>query len=150
MMPGLQGHGGFTLLELIVVMVIGGMIIAVGTPLIARSLPGVEIKATAQNIATALRFTRNRAISERQERSLIIDSETRNYFIAGIGKSRKISDEVELSLLSAETEGFADSQSVYTFFPSGGSTGGRITLTRGERVYKVDVDWLTGRVRIFD
>ena len=149
-MPGAKANSGFTLLELIVVMVIAGLIIAVAPPLIARALPGVEMKATAQNIAAALRYTRNRAVAERQERSLIVDSENRKYFIADIGKSREIPDEIELSLLSAEAAEFASDQSVYTFFPSGGSTGGRITLNRGDREYKVDIDWLTGRVRIFD
>ena len=34
------------------------------------------------------------------------------------------------------------------FFPDGSSTGGRVTLTSDERLYHVDVDWLTGQVRV--
>ena len=34
------------------------------------------------------------------------------------------------------------------FFADGSSTGGRVTLMVGERSYAVDVDWLTGRVRV--
>ncbi len=30
------------------------------------------------------------------------------------------------------------------------SEGGRITVSLGERKYEVDVDWLTGQVRILD
>ena len=36
------------------------------------------------------------------------------------------------------------------FFPDGSSTGGRVTLMVGERSYAVDVDWLTGRVRVLE
>jgi general secretion pathway protein H len=150
MMPLIKGSSGFTLLELIVVLVIGGLIIAVVPPFISRALPGVEMKATAQNIAAALRYTRNRAVYQRQEKSLVIDSENKKYHVDGDMKDRKIPEAIELSLLSAETGEFGDNQSVYTFFPSGGSTGGRITLSRDDREYKIDVDWLTGRVRILD
>ena len=34
------------------------------------------------------------------------------------------------------------------FFPDGSSTGGRITLRSEVSAYRVDVDWLTGQVRV--
>lgn len=147
---GLKQSRGFTLLELIVVMVIAGLVVAVVPPLISKAIPGVEMKAAAQDLASALRYTRNRAVFEREEKSLVVDVDNRQYFIAGTEKKKSIPESIELSLLSAESGKFAGNQSVYTFFPSGGATGGRITLTRDDREYSVDVDWLTGRVRVFD
>lgn len=36
------------------------------------------------------------------------------------------------------------------FFPDGSSTGGRITLKRGQREWHVNVAWLTGAVSVVD
>jgi len=34
------------------------------------------------------------------------------------------------------------------FFPDGSSTGGRISVARGQRTLVVEVDWLLGRVSV--
>ena len=36
------------------------------------------------------------------------------------------------------------------FFPDGSSTGGHISLIEGKTEYRVNVDWLTGRIAIED
>ncbi|MGB8635652.1 MAG: type II secretion system protein GspH, partial [Rhodanobacteraceae bacterium] len=33
------------------------------------------------------------------------------------------------------------------FYPDGSSTGGRITVIRGQREWHINVSWLTGEVR---
>jgi general secretion pathway protein H len=55
-----------------------------------------------------------------------------------------------LKLLTAQTEVESDHRGSIRFYPDGSSTGGRITVSSGERQYLVDVDWLTGRVAIND
>ena len=44
----------------------------------------------------------------------------------------------------------SDKRGAIRFYPDGSSTGGRITVSSGERKFLVDVDWLTGRVSIED
>ena len=149
-LPGVTRAKGFTLIELIVVMAIAGLIMAIAPPLVAKAIPGVELKATAKNIAASLRYVRSRAIYERGETVFVIDTESREYFSEGKGKRRKIPEGIELSLVSAESDQFKGDVSSYRFFPSGGSTGGRITLSNDNAEYKIDIDWLTGRVRILD
>jgi general secretion pathway protein H len=46
------------------------------------------------------------------------------------------------SLVTGESEGGID------FFPDGSSTGGRVYLEIDARSLKVDVEWLTGRIRV--
>ena len=70
---------GFTLIELIIVLVIGAAIVAVAPPLIAKALPGVELRATAREIASSLRFARNRAVNQRTETVLSLDVEEKNF-----------------------------------------------------------------------
>jgi general secretion pathway protein H len=53
----------------------------------------------------------------------------------------------ELAMLTAQSEQIQDKTGNIRFFPDGSSTGGRITISAGERREDVDVDWLSGRVK---
>jgi len=57
---------------------------------------------------------------------------------------------IDLKLYTAQSEVTSERKGGIRFYPDGSSTGGRITLSAGERKYLVDVDWLTGRVSIED
>jgi general secretion pathway protein H len=41
-----------------------------------------------------------------------------------------------------------DKNPVIAFFADGSSSGGSITLSRGERAYSIIVDWITGSVTL--
>jgi general secretion pathway protein H len=68
------------------------------------------------------------------------------------GKKRQypLPDNMAISLVTARSELDTDRVGKIRFFPDGTSTGGRITLARGERKYGVDINWLTGQVVILD
>ena len=53
-----------------------------------------------------------------------------------------------MKLLTAATEQTGDSKGQIRFFPDGSSSGGRITLTRDRREWRIEIAWLTGEVRI--
>jgi len=147
--PG-TGSAGFTLIELVVVLFIAGLLIAVAPPLISAAMPGVELKSTAREIAAALRFARDRAILRQTDAAVQLDLDERRYTVSGRTKVSAIPERVEVLLDTVQTELTEGAGGSIRFFPDGSSTGGRVTLSRGEAVYKVDVDWLTGRVRIVD
>lgn len=141
---------GFTLIELLVVISIAAMLVAVTPPLISRALPGVELKGAARQLSAALRFARNRAVTVRESTTVQVDVEQRRITVSGKPKPIQLSDRLEVKMLTAESESQGEKVGGIRFFPDGGSTGGRVTFTRDERELAVDVDWLTGRVRILD
>ncbi len=141
-------RGGFTLLELLVVLSIAAVMIAVVPPLISSALPGARLKATAREMAAGLRVARTRALTRRAETSLLFDLDRRRYGLAGQPLRHRIPEGIEVKLLTAESELQGGRRGGIRFFPEGGSTGGRVTLTSGRRALGVDVDWLTGRIRI--
>lgn len=146
-------QGGFTLLELLVVLVIGAMLMAVAPPMISRAMPGMELKGATRHLASALRYARTRAATAGEEATVSFDLEQRSITTSGRTKPYQIPESLKLDLLTAESETEGETIGRVRFYPDGGSTGGRITLSledRPERKFEVDVDWLTGRIRILE
>ncbi len=142
--------GGFTILELLVVLVIAAIMVAVTPPLISSAIPGVELKSAARKVAAALRMARSQAISSRLETTFSIDVEERLFSVSGSKRTHSLPDDIKISLLTVESETSGEDAGAIRFFPQGGATGGRVTLSQDKREYAVDVDWLTGRIQILD
>ena len=140
-----RGEGGFTLLEVIVVLALGVMIYA-----LILSVPfrgnAADLKAAARSVASGLRHAQTTAITTRRDATLTIDVEAREFVTSGDPQVRRLPDSIDLKLFTAQSETTSERRGSIRFYPDGSSTGGRVTVSSGERKYLVDVDWLTGRV----
>lgn len=140
--------GGFSLLELMVVLAIAALVMAVTPPLLSRAMPGLQLKSNVREVAAAMRQARERAVATRSETLLVMDLEQRTLGIEGLPRRLNFADEFEISLVSARDEMQDETQGAIRFYPDGSSTGGRISLKYADQIYDVDLDWLTGRVSI--
>jgi general secretion pathway protein H len=145
---GWRVNSGFSLLEMIVVLVIAGMLFAVAPPLLHKAVPGIQTKSAAREMASSLRRARSMAVARQQETWLTVDVEQRRFWLNGDKRRNSIPDEVDVKLFTAQAELIDGEKGRIRFFPQGGSTGGRITLQRGGSAYQIDIDWLTGRVAL--
>ncbi len=125
---------GFTLIELIVVLVILGlalsMVLGQG---VARS-PTIEFDSAVRQVAGALRLARSRAIAD--------DRMVPVAFAPGgfqLDQETAIAFAPDISLSGNRLIDFA---------PDGESSGGQVTLRMGSRQMVIGVDWLTGRVEL--
>jgi general secretion pathway protein H len=143
------GAPGFTLVELLVVLAILGLVVVLGTPAFQRVLPGMELKSSAQTVVAALREARGLAIGRNAEVALVVDLDHRALLVGGSPPVRLASG-LGIRLLTAQGEVIGVGNGRIRFYPDGTSTGGRVTLARNNRVYHVDVDWLTGAVALRD
>jgi general secretion pathway protein H len=141
---------GFTLVELLVVLIVIGLIIALAPIALYRTMPSLELRTTTRELAAALRNTRSTAIRDNREMALTLDVEASWYRLDGREGEQEIDPEIELKLLTATIEAENENVGRIRFFPDGTSTGGQITLARGEDTYYILVDWLSGRVEIAD
>jgi general secretion pathway protein H len=132
------------------VLFIAALLVGLTPPLISSVMPGVKLKGAAREIAAGLRYARDYAVLQRSDAALTLDLKERAYTVSGRGRTFHIPDGLEVLLDTVKSEMVGERTGAIRFYPDGSSTGGRVTLSRGERVYKVDVDWLTGRVRILD
>jgi general secretion pathway protein H len=141
---------GFTLIELLVALAVMAAVLTVAVPLISNVMPGVTLKSAARDVAAALRTSRSRAISGNREATFTLDVGTRRYAVDGEQRVGTLAEDLEVSFVSARSERLDETTGIVRFYPDGSSTGGRVSLSRGEREYHVDVDWLTGRISIRD
>ena len=141
---------GFTLLEMMVVLVIAAIAYAVLLSAPLGKASAADLKAAARTLASGLRQAQTTAMATRKDAVLTIDVESREYVTTLDTTPRKLPENLELKLYAAQSEVSSERRGSIRFYPDGSSTGGRITVASGERKYLVDVDWLTGRVSIQD
>ena len=141
---------GFTLLELMVVLVIGALAytIILGVPF--RGPSTADLKAASRTLAAGLRQAQTTAMATRRDATLMLDLDAHEFVVSGVEGARPLPKDIELRLFTAQTEAVSEKKGAIRFYPDGSSTGGRITVASGERKYLVDVDWITGRVSIGD
>ncbi len=140
---------GFTLLEILVVLSLAALLLAIVTPVVTNMLPGVQYRGAAQELAAALRYSRNRAIVSGQSSRVSIDLDNKQYQVSGREKRSSLPQTVRVDVVVAESEveqGAARLASI-RFFPDGSSTGGLVKLAHEGSMYTIAVDWLTGQVR---
>jgi general secretion pathway protein H len=113
-----------------------------------RGTSSADLKASARSLASGLRTAQTTAMATRRDALLTVDLESHEFEVPGITQPQKLPQKVDLQLYTAESEIQSEKRGSIRFYPDGSSTGGRITVSSGERKYLVDVDWLTGRVSI--
>ncbi len=72
---------GFTLFELIVVLLIIGIMMALVSPRLLGSLTKVNLKTSAQKISSSLRYARSQAVSEQTIYHDVFDFDKKGLFI---------------------------------------------------------------------
>ena len=138
-MPGSSGRAhGFTLIELVVALAILAMVLAMTVPFAGRT-PRGALPAATDEVRAALRAARSAAISEARPVAFRADPGggywlDRQYYplAAAAGPITKLRVAV------------ADGAPI-AFFPSGGSSGGRIRIEAAGGWRDIDGEAVTGR-----
>lgn len=139
-------NAGFTLFELLAVMVVLAMaMVAVAT--FARSpSAGLKVKAAAQLTASRLRDLRAAALTTGSERRASFDVNARAIRFSDGRAPLQIDRSIAMAVTGAESEQRNGSTAGVRFFPNGSSTGATITLRAQRQAYEIRINWLTGRV----
>lgn len=140
---------GFTLLEMLAVILLIGIAATAVSISVTQGLASARINAASSELAGALRATRAQAIVKGAQQNFDVDTRSHTYRNV---KQQEVAlpKGIRLSITSARDDQPNDHTGRIRFFPDGSSTGGRITLTSGKRVWHVNVSWLTGEVQVFD
>lgn len=136
---------GFTLIEIIAVMVLLSIIVAMVAMSFSKSMSGAKVEAASRDLVAALRYTRGQALVHSTQAALDIDLE-HNTYQAPNKPIVQLPKEMRMQLVTAEIEQTSSTSGRIRFFPDGASTGGHITVFMGQRRWQINVSWLTGRV----
>lgn len=133
-----QPNRGFTLIELVIVLAIMGLLVAMTVPFLAGRTASGALPAAADEIRAALRAARSAAIAEGRPIAFRADPaggywlDRQHYPLAAVAGSTAV--------LRVAVAGGAR----IAFFPSGGSSGGRIRIETAGGWRDIDVDTVTG------
>jgi len=147
--------GGFTLLELLVVLALAGLLMSVVPSLLAAALPGTELRVQSRELAASLRHSHNRAIAMGTNLDVTINFEPPQYIVDqnkphSLPEGITISATKGLALRSDHSPGHSgripEDRFRIRFYPDGSSSGAIITLRWESLAYTLKVGWLLGRV----
>ena len=141
---------GFTLLELLVVlfiMVLGFSVVGVN---LSSGSDGAALKVAARDLVSALRYARGQALMTHQEETVTLDLAENSYTVSGRTNSYLIPKAIALTVVSAQSELTGAGKANMRFFSDGSSTGGRITLEQGRSAWEININWLTGQIKLDD
>jgi general secretion pathway protein H len=141
---------GFTLLEIVLVMAIIALASVLAAAAMTGGFKGMQLKASAKEIASNLRYTRTQAIATGKPQRFVIDP-AKHAWQAPNAHHGTIPDKLGIEFTGARearANAARPDQGAIEFFPDGAATGGRIRLTAGKSAWDIDVAWLTGQVQL--
>lgn len=153
---------GFSLLELMVVLILLSLSIALVTPSLSRFSRTVELKGAAKKVSTILRYCRSEAVNKGQVYQVLFDSNSREVKVQTMEsmeekeekKEEKVPPKTYLLPEGIQIKGdpltsspYASDLPMIEFYPNGGSNGGTILLDTQDRMgYRIKAHFLTGMV----
>ena len=138
---------GFTLVEIMVVLVIVALMMALVGSSISRNISGAQMRTAAGKVAASLRYTRTQAILTKSEQVFLVDTEKLTYQAAE-REAQELPEGMKVELNTARSELTSETVGGIRFYPDGGSTGGNVRLEANGRIYRVNVAWLTGEASV--
>lgn len=138
---------GFTLLEMLVVLVLIAAASLLAVSAFGGGLRGAQQRAAAKEVAAQLRFTRALAISTGQPQDFIIEPQARRWSVAG-QRDGTLPEGGTIVFNGAREVQPTAQKGAIRFFPDGAATGGRVQLLANGAGWEVKVRWLTGEVRL--
>ena len=137
------GTGGFTLLELIVVMGIVALTATLVLPRLQSANARAGLQSATQQLAATLRLARAQVLYSGAEQTETLDPAGHLYWTDAMPGKRAIDPRLTLRI---EEDGFewAGQLRQIRFRPDGSATGGVIVLADGTARTRIAIDWLTG------
>jgi general secretion pathway protein H len=142
-------HRGFTLIELIVVLVMMGLLFSMTPPLLHKAFPSLKLKAATRDLAQEIRYVQQSAIMSGSESLMRFELQINQYQsdLVNQGEVRQLPDGIRFTADQREEH---RKILVLRFYPDGSSSGGLIRLGNETQSFVITVDWLTSRVQILD
>ena len=127
------------------IMVLGFSVIGIN---LSSGNNATEHQRAARDIVSALRYARGMALMTHKETTVTFDLNENNYTVANRDKVFTIPETIKVTVVTTQSQLTEKNKGSIRFFGDGSSTGGRVSLKRGENVWQIDINWLTGQIEL--
>lgn len=138
-----SGQCGFTLIEVVVVIVIMSVALGLVGISFARAQPSRQLDATAREVMAAFRQARLQAVQSGEMTALIVNLDSRQYGPAG-KTSRSWPDAVTIEVADPLAGTISRGHYRFVFHPGGAVEGGSVMLAAGLKRVMIDTDPIVG------
>lgn len=140
---------GFTLIELMLVLVLMAMLFSLTPPLLHKAFPSLKLKAATRDLAQEIRYLQQTAIMTGVESQISFQIEANQYQsnLVNQGEVRQLPEGIHFS--AEQTHDYQE-RVILRFYPDGSSSGGWIRLSTETQALVISVDWFTSRVQIIN
>ena len=127
------------------IMVLGFSIIGLN---LSSGNNATEHQRAARDIVSALRYARGMALMSHRETAVTFNLNENSYTVNNRDKVFTIPETIKVTVVTTQSQLLGQNQGSIRFFADGSSTGGRVSLKRGENVWQIDINWLTGQIEL--
>jgi general secretion pathway protein H len=150
---GRKRSAGFTLLELIMVIVVIALGIAISFPALSRGTSALHLRSAGRDVLNVLRYAREKAITEQREMHLVAEKQGRQVVLTDElgegGRPHALPRDIIVDSVFAGGEEINEGPLVIRFLPNGSSTPATIVLKSDAGGYlRIVTNPITGGARL--
>lgn len=138
---------GFTLLELMIVLVLVMVTLSIAAVFVANTLPASRFNATVREVSATIRHARALAQLTGERKTVTLDLDAKQYGIDDRG-AKNIPPDVGIKILDLLSGEILEGKYYIAFHPNGSIEGGTIVLWSTTRTVSIQMDPIVGAVVI--
>ncbi len=139
------GKDGFTLLELMIVMLLMTLVIGISTIFFANTLTSSKFNTTVRDVSTTIRHARSLAQIHGERKAVTIDLDSKTYWIDG-KKVREIPSDIQIKIIDPLYGEIFEGRYQVVSNAMGGIQGGTIVLWNDKKTASIQPDPIVGSV----
>jgi general secretion pathway protein H len=146
-------NNGFTLIEILIVMLILAVVMTVTYPSLSRGATTLRLRATGRDILNTLRYARTKAVTEQSRMIITVNREKQELILTdGLGeggRTYRLPQHVKIQRMALAGTEILDGPMLIHFLPNGSSDSAEILLkSDAEASLTIVSDPITGGARI--
>jgi general secretion pathway protein H len=142
--PSRRG-AGFTLLELIIVMLMVSLMFGLSSVLFTNMLPSVKLNSTAKKISATIRHARSLAKISGEVKTVVIDLDSKLFGIED-RSHEDIPSEIYIKVIDPLYGEVSTGTYRLTVNTTGGIEGGTIVVWNNKKTVRIEIDPIVGAV----
>jgi prepilin-type N-terminal cleavage/methylation domain-containing protein len=146
-------EAGFTLLELMIVVIVMALVLSVSYPALSRGTTALHLRATGRDILNAFRYAREKAVTEQTGMKIRVDREKQALFLTDDldegNRAYFLPGDVKIERVAQNGSEIVNGPLVIRFLPNGSSEDAEILLKSSTGSFlRIISDQVTGGARI--